>query len=95
MLDHEPSLNPPCDEKLERISDYVDELTLEDMAIEIQSYGLDENVKETILALELPNANDFMRELIEKSNLDFLLKIVSKKTIEEIREILIDKLYWK
>lgn len=95
MLDHEPSLNSPCDEKLERISDHVDELKIKDLASEILSYGLDETVKETILELELPNCNDFMREVIQESNLEFLLKLVSKKTISEIREILIDKLYWR
>ena len=91
----EPSLNPPIDEKLERLGDYVDDLTLENLAIEIQSYGLDEKVKETILELEIPNCNDFMREVIENGNLDFLIKLVKKNTLDEIRETLIDYLYWK
>lgn len=91
----EAPLNPPVDSKLERISDYVDNLTLEDLAIEIQSYGLDERVKETILELEIPNANDFMKEVVTQGNLDFLLKLVSKKTVSEVREILLDYLYWK
>lgn len=91
----EPSLNPPVDEKLERLGDYVDDLTLENLASEIQSYGLDEKVKETILELEIPNANDFMREVIENGNLDFLIKLVKKNTLDEIRETLIDYLYWK
>ena len=91
----EPSLNPPVDEKLERLGDYVDDLTLENLASEIQSYGLDEKAKETILELEIPNANEFMREVVNQSNLEFLLKLVSKKSIEEIRETLIDYLYWK
>lgn len=91
----EPSLNPPVDYKLERIGNYVDNLNLENLAIEIQSRGLDEKVKETILELEIPNANDFMREVVENSNLDFLLKLVSKKCVEEIKETLIDYLYWR
>ena len=91
----EPSLNPPVDEKLERLGDYVDNLTIEDLAIEIHAYSLDERVKETILEVEIPNCNDFMREMVESSNLDFLLKLVSKKTLSEVREILIDYLYWK
>lgn len=95
MLNHEPNLNPPDDKKLERLANYVDRLTLENLALEIQSYGLDERVKETILELEIPNANDFMKEVIQESNLDFLIKLVSKKTISEIRETLIDKLYWR
>jgi hypothetical protein len=92
---YEPSLDPPVDEKLERISNYVDNFTLEDLAIEIHSLDLDESVKETIIELEIPNASDFMREVIQASNLDFLFKLVSKKTLSEIREILIDKLYWR
>jgi hypothetical protein len=95
MLNHEPNLNPPCDEKLERISDHVSDLTIENLASEILSYGLDEKAKETIFKLEVPKANDLMQETIAESNLEFLLKLVSKKTIEEIREMLVDKLYWK
>jgi hypothetical protein len=91
----EPSLNPPVDEKLERLGEYVDELTIEDLAIEIHGYSLDERVKETILEVEIPNANEFMKNVVESSNLDFLLKLVSKKTLSEVREILIDYLYWK
>lgn len=91
----EPSLNPPVDEKLERLGEYVDELTIEDLAIEIHAYGLDERVKETILEVEIPNANEFMKNVVESSNLDFLFKLVSKKTLSEVREILIDYLYWK
>lgn len=91
----EPNLNPPCDEKLERISDYVDDLALKNMADEIQSYGLEEKVKETILSLEIPNASDFIKEVIDGSNLHFLMKIISNKTIEDIRETLIDYLYWR
>lgn len=89
------AINPPIDAKLERLGDYVDELTIEDLAIEIHAYGLDERVKETILEVEIPNANDFMKNVVENSNLDFLLKLVSKKTLSEVREILIDYLYWK
>ena len=44
----EPRLSPPVDEKLERVTSYVDNIALEDLAYEIQSYGLDEKVKETI-----------------------------------------------
>lgn len=95
MLNHEPNLNPPDDKKLERLANYVDNLDLENLALEIQSYGLDERVKETVLELEIPNANDFMKEVIQESNLDFLIKLVSKKTISEIRETLIDKMYWR
>jgi len=95
MLNHEPSLTPPCDEKLERIGNYVDNLDLKNLAIEIQSYGLDEKVKETIFKLEVPKANHLMQETIAEGNLDFLLKISSKKTISVIRETLIDYLYWK
>lgn len=91
----EAHLNPPVDSKLERLSDYVDNLTLEDLAIEVQSYGLDEKVKEIILELEIPNCNDFMKEVIEGSNLHFLIKIISNKTISEIRELMIDFLYWR
>lgn len=91
----EPSLNPPNDQKLERIGDYVDDLPIKNMADEIQSYGLDEKVKETILELELPNCSDFMKEVIDGSNLHFLMKIVSNKTLAEIRELLIDYLYWR
>jgi len=91
----EPSLNPPNDTKLERIADYVDDLPLKNLADEIQSYGLDEKVKETILELELPNCNDFMKEVIEGSNLHFLVKIISNKTISEIKELMIDFLYWR
>lgn len=91
----EPNLNPPVDEKLERVTSYVDNISPEDLAYEIQSYGLDEAVKETILELEIPNANDFVQETIQNGNLKFLLRIVSKNTIEEIKEILIDKIYWR
>ena len=91
----EPNLNPPVDEKLERVTSYVDNIALEDLAYEIQSYGLDEKVKETILELEIPNANDFVQETIQNGNLKFLLRIVSKNTIDEIRELLIDKIYWR
>ena len=90
----EPNLNPPVDEKLERVTSYVDNIALEDLAYEIQSYGLDEKVKETILELEIPNANDFVQETIQNGNLKFLLRIVSKNTIDEIRELLINKIYW-
>jgi Asp-tRNA(Asn)/Glu-tRNA(Gln) amidotransferase B subunit len=93
MLNHEPSLNPPEDEKLERISDYVSDLTLEDMAIEIYNYGLDERVKEMIV--ENHNMNDLMQEVIQESNLEFLIQLIAKKYVDEIREILIDYLYWK
>lgn len=91
----EPRLSPPVDEKLERLGEYVDELTIEDLANEIESHGLDEKVKEIILELEIPNSNDFVQETIQNGNLKFLLRIVSKKTIDEIKEILIDKIYWK
>lgn len=91
----EPNLNPPVDKKLERLGNYVDNLTNKDLAIDIQSFGLDERVKETILEVEIPNANDFMQEVIREGNLDFLLKLVSKKCVEEIKETLIDYLYWK
>ena len=74
----EPRLSPPVDEKLERVTSYVDNIALEDLAYEIQSYGLDEKVKETILELEIPNANDFVQETIQNGNLKFLLRIVSK-----------------
>ncbi len=89
----EPSLNPPVDIDMERISEYVGDLTFEDLAIEIYNYGLDEKVKEIILELEIPNANDFVRQVIMDSNLDFLFKLVSKKSIEEVQERLIDKMY--
>lgn len=95
MLNHEPNLNPPHDEKLERLANYVDRLTLENLALEIQSLGLSEKIKETILELEIPNCNDFMREVISFSNLRFLLRVSTDKTISEIREILIDYLYWR
>ncbi len=95
MLNHEPNLEPPHDEKLERLANYVDRLTLENLALEIQSYGLDENAKETILEVEIPNANEFMKNVVNQSNLDFLFKLVSHKTISEIRETLIDYLYWR
>lgn len=91
----EPSLNPPVDIEMERIVEYVSDLTLEDMVGEVQSYGLDEKVKEIILEIEIPNANDFMQETIYYSNLDFLIRLVSNKTIDEIREMLIDKMYWR
>ena len=91
----EPNLNPPVDEKLERVTSYVDNIALEDLAYEIQSYGLDEKVKEIILELEIPNSNDFVQETIQNGNLKFLLRIVSKNTIDEIRELLIDKIYWR
>ena len=91
----EPRLNPPVDEKLERVTSYVDNIALEDLAYEIQSYGLDEKVKEIILELEIPNSNDFVQETIQNGNLKFLLRIVSKNTIDEIRELLIDKIYWR
>lgn len=94
-MPNEPSLKPPVDRELERISEYVDDLTLKNLVDEIQSYGLDEKVKETILELEIPNANDFMQEVVMYSNLHFLIKLISNKTINEIREILIDHLYWK
>lgn len=89
----EPSLNPPINKEWERTCEYVEKLTLENLAIEIQSYGLDERVKEAILSLEIPNANDFMQEVIWNSNLDFLVRLISNKTINELREILIDYLY--
>lgn len=91
----EPSLNPPIDEKLERLGDYVDNLTIKDLAIEILAYGLDEKVKETILEVEVPNANDFMQEVVRNGNLEFLLKLTSKTTMFDIREMFIDYLYWK
>ena len=91
----EPRLSPPVDEKLERVTSYVDNIALEDLAYEIQSYGLDEKVKETIFEFEIPNANDFVLETIQNGNLKFLLRIVSKNTIDEIRELLIDKIYWR
>lgn len=91
----EPSLNPPVDEKLERIGDYVDDLTLADLVSEIQSSGLDEKAKEIILAVEIPGANDFMQEIIQDSNLSFLMKLVGEKTIGDIKETLIDYLYWR
>lgn len=91
----EPNLNPPVDEKLERLGEYVDELTIEDLAIEIYNFGLDEKVKETILELEIPNANQFMQDVIWNANLDFLFKLVGKKTLDEVRETLIDYLYWR
>ena len=92
---NEPSLNPPIDHRLEQISEMVDNFNIKDLASEIFDKGLSEKVKETILELEIPNANDFMREVVEKSNLNFLLKLVSKKCVEEIKETLIDYLYWK
>lgn len=91
----EPRLSPPVDEKLERLGEYVDELTIEDLAIEIYNFGLDEKVKETILELEIPNANQFMQDVIWNANLDFLFKLVGKKTLDEVRETLIDYLYWR
>jgi hypothetical protein len=92
---NEPSLNPPIDHRLEQISEMVDNFNIKDLASEIFDKGLSEKVKETILEVEIPNCNDFMREMVESSNLDFLLKLVSKKTLSEVREILIDYLYWK
>lgn len=91
----EPRLSPPVDEKLERLGDYVDSLSREDLAIDFLGYGLDEKVKETILELEIPNANQFMQDVIWNANLDFLFKLVGKKTLDEVREILIDYLYWR
>lgn len=91
----EPSLNPPRDKELERITEYVDNISLKDLAYEIQSHGLDEKVKETILELEIPNASDFIDQTIKDWNLEFLLRIVSKKTMDEIRETIIDKIYWR
>lgn len=95
MLNHEPNLNPPHDEKLERLANYVDNLTLENLALEIQSFGLSEKIKETILEVDIPNSNEFMKEVVRNSNLEFLLQLVSKTTILEIRETLIDYLYWR
>ena len=95
MSHSEPSLNPPVDKEWDRINEYVDDLTLKNLVDEIQSYGLDEKAKEIVLDLEIPNANDFMQEVIYYSNLEFLIKLISNKTINEIREILIDHLYWK
>lgn len=91
----EPRLSPPIDEKLERVTSYVDNIEIKDLANEIQSHGLDEKVKEIILELEIPNSNDFVQETIQNGNLKFLLRIVSKNTIDEIRELLIDKIYWR
>ncbi len=91
----EPSLVPPFDRDIDRIGEYVDELTLTNLVSEIQSKGLDEKAKEIILAIELPNANDFMQEIIAESNLEFLLKLCGKKAISDIRETLIDYLYWR
>lgn len=91
----EPSLNPPTDEKFERISDYVDNLTIEDLAVEIYGYGLDEKVKETIIKIEIPISNDFVLDVIQNSNLEFLLKLISKTTMFDVKEIIIDYLYWK
>ena len=91
----EPRLSPPVDEKLERVTSYVDNIEIKDLANEIQSHGLDEAVKEIILELEIPNSNDFVQETIQNGNLKFLLRIVSKNTIDEIRELLIDKIYWR
>jgi hypothetical protein len=92
---NEPSLNPPIDHRLEQISEMVDNFNIKDLASEIFDKGLSEKVKETILEVEIPNANEFMKNVVESSNLDFLLKLVSKKTLSEVREILIDYLYWK
>lgn len=92
---YERNLNPPVDVEWERVCNSVEKLTLKNLAAQVQSYGLDEKVKETILSLEIPNANDFMQEVIYGSNLEFLVKLISNKTIEGIREILIDHIYWR
>lgn len=91
----EPPLSPPVDSKWEMVSRYVEELDVESLAYEIQSEIFDQRVKEKILELELPNANDFMKDVIYNANIFFLLKLVSKNTIGEIKEMLIDYLYWR
>lgn len=89
---NEPNINPLVDKISEAIHEQISNLQVKDLAWEVLSLDLDEKAKEIILVNELPqNVSMFIIEVIYHSNIDFLLKLVSKETLDEIRELIIDK----
>lgn len=93
----EPSLNPPEDERLDAIVDHISDLSIEDLAFEIQSRSLDQKIKERILKLEFPiyDPNSILEEIVDKINLDVLLHMISKKTMDDIVDYMIDHIYFR
>lgn len=66
-----------------------------DLAYEIFCRGLEYRTFKMIVLYEFDQTkiSDLMIEIIENSNLNFLLSIISKKTLDKVKEMLIDYLY--
>lgn len=87
---------PKVDEKLNRITNTVYQMPLSDLAYDIVSYGIENRVHDIVFKLELPMPRLFlMEDLVRNSDLEKLLGFIQPATLSEVRDMLIDYLYWR
>lgn len=94
MIGYYDNPQPNEDTKWIRISESVGDMTLDDLAYDIESYGIRDRVDEIVFKLEIPQPRAIIvEEMVMNIELVKLLKFCGKKTIKTIRESLVDYLY--
>jgi len=85
---------PKEDQRWIGISEMVDELSIDDLAYEINSYGLRSKVEDIIFEAEVPEPRAYIvEEMVCGIELNKLINFCMGSTVEKIREMLIDYLY--
>ena len=96
MIQIEDTRQPKVDVKLNRITNTVCQMSLSDLAYEISSYDIKSRVHDIVFKLELPMPRLFlMEDLVRNSDLEKLLGFIQPATLSEVRDMLIDYLYWR
>lgn len=87
---------PAQDSKLERLTEMVDDMNEKDLAYEITSYGITGRVHQIVFDCELPLPRLYlMEDLVINSDLEKLLGFVQPSTLDKIKEMFVDYLYWR
>lgn len=87
---------PKEDQRWIAISEMVNELSIDDLAYEIDSYDLRSKVEDIVFKQEIPEPRAYIvEEMVLEIELNQLIKFCMGSTVEKIREMLVDCLYYK
>ena len=96
MIGYYDNPTPDVDVRWERISENVDELSIEDLAYELENYDLVGKCHTIIFDTELPLPRLYLVEdLVLNSDFTKLLGFIQPETLDKIKELLVEKLYWR
>lgn len=96
MIGYYDNPTPKVDLKLERITEMVDNMNNEELAYELTNYGIIGRAHQIVFDCELPLPRLFLMEnLVYNSDLEKLLSFIQDETLDKIKEMFVDFLYWR